>query len=206
MDLRDLQPKGQGQGTPAPKLHETKEPKASVAVPAEAPQTQSEPSIQDQTTPPMDGQELVQTMLIELAEEGYTEADAFEILDNLLTEGEHVFEFSLLNKLPCKFRVRPDWVQQHAVQSLEVQGPKTVARLTDIINRYNLAGALMLIGKTKFEVKTPEDLDACLAYLQEQPFAMINMLLNKLVIFDKLVAVASSPWALENFIEPRPAE
>jgi hypothetical protein len=78
-----------------------------------------------------------------------------------------------------------------------------MAGFTDLLNRHNLAGALTRMGDTAFSVKSPEDLQSALQYLGTLPFVTINALIRELAKFDKVVAVATSPWALENFTEPQ---
>jgi len=161
----------------------------------------------DTITTPAEAAETNQDYISKLREEmgleGYTDKDYFEILDTVITQGDYEWKFSILGKIECLFHIRPDWVQQSAIKEVERVTPKTLARFTDIVNRYNLAGALLQMGGKRFTVEMDSDLDAVLTHIGKLPFAVVNLLVSKLVTFDRLVAIAMSPWALENFIEPQ---
>jgi len=102
-----------------------------------------------------------------------------------------------------EFTIRPDWVRQVVIRKMEEQAPKTVARFTDTLNRYNLAGSLVQFSNNRFTVETEEDLNAVLVFIGKMPFITVSLLIGELVKFDKLITVAMSPWALENFTEPQ---
>ena len=89
------------------------------------------------------------------------------------------------------------------IREVESSAPKTVARFTEILNRYNLAGSLAQYGDATFTMEKEEDLRYSLDFISDLPFIIINVMIRRLIEFDHLVTVATSAWALENFIEPQ---
>ena len=145
----------------------------------------------------------IEEIRAELVEKGYKDELYFSMLDAMVTKGMYIWEFKLLGKVPCAYTVRPDWVQQLLIKRVEEDAPRTIARFTDILNRYNLAGSIKLYGETTFALETEDSFKEILQFLGTLPFVTINALISELVIFDKAIAVAMSPWAIKNFTKPQ---
>jgi hypothetical protein len=200
MDIRDIPQKSKPAGTTVPAMHPTVNPKD---------QNQDQ-STRQQPMPDSAGPDAMDTtkgdvdaFRADLYESGVTDELLFKILDTIITAGNYTWEFKIFNKIPCTFQIRPDWVRQEVVQVLETRSPSTMAGFTDLLNRYNLAGSLVRLGDTKFTMESPEDHQEVLKHLSSFPFVTINVLITELAKFDKIIAVATSPWALENFTEPQ---
>lgn len=139
----------------------------------------------------------------ELKAEGYEDELFMRILDELVTKGQYTWEFSLFGRVPCKFRIRPDWVRKLLLKIMEQEAPGTIAGFTDTVNRYNLAGSLQQMGDTVFELGDEASFKDILAHIQTLPFVVVNQLVHKLVIFDKIITVATSPEAIKAFTKPQ---
>lgn len=134
---------------------------------------------------------------------GITKNKIFEILDTLLTKGEVLWAFKLLNRIPVVFRLRPAWVNDELLKVLDERPSKTLVGFTEIISKYNLAGSLQTYDSTGISVKTKEELDSALLFIGSLPYIIRAHLVKQLSIFDRVMAVATSDWALENFSLPQ---
>jgi len=94
------------------------------------------------------------------------------------------------------------WVNELLVKALEEESPKTVALFSEIVAKYNMAGSLVAFGDNKYDVSTKElyydnmNRVACMSY------TVYAVLVKQLALFDKLLSVATSDWAIENFMKP----
>ena len=70
----------------------------------------------------------------------------------------------------------------------------------DIISKVNLAASLVAFDKHKFEPLTKENYKKRVEMLRELPTFIYDKIVNELVIFDRLIAVATSDKYLETFI------
>jgi len=194
MDIRELgtNKNKKATGTSIPNVVPSIEPKVKpeAEAPVEAPVGAQEDSV-------------VTEMREELSAMGYADTVYFSMLDTLMTGGEYIWDFLLFDRVPCKLRIRPDWVNQLRVKRMEVDAPKTMVRFADMLNRYNLAGAIVQYGDGRFELENEEALTEILEHLGKLPFVVINALITELVKFDKITTVAMSPWAIKNFIKPQ---
>ena len=134
---------------------------------------------------------------------GITKNKIFEILDTILTKGDVLWNFKLLNRTPVTFRLRPAWVNDELLRVLDDTPTKTLVSFTEIIGKYNLAGSLQVYDKVEVNVKTKEDLANALDYIGALPYIIKAHLIKQLSIFDRVVALATSDWALENFTLPQ---
>lgn len=137
-----------------------------------------------------------------LADEGITKEDIFSVLDSIVTSGEVFWSFQLLGKIPVRLKMRPAWVNSELTQKLDKLQPKTYACMTDIINIYNLAGSLDAYKEQNLGAKESKDLDTLIDFVSKLPSPILYKLIKKLAIFDRLLAVAMSDWAVENFTSP----
>lgn len=134
---------------------------------------------------------------------GITKTRIFEVLDNILTRGEVNWNFNLLNKIPVTFRLRPSWVNDELVKVLDEFPSKTMVGFTEIISRYNLAGSLKVYNHTSINIKDKSELENALLFIGQLPYIVRAHLIKQLAIFDRLIAIATSDWALENFTLPQ---
>jgi len=150
----------------------------------------------------VDDKDIIQEYLNYLEEREVTKEDIFAVLDSIITTGEVYWQFSLFNKIPVVFKMRPAWVNAELVEKLDNNPPKTLTRFSDLVSLYNLAGSLIKYGDHEHEVKEKEDLDFSLNYVMNLPFIIQNRLIKQMAVFDRVIAVATSDWAVENFTEP----
>jgi hypothetical protein len=141
----------------------------------------------------------VDEMLEYLRAVGIKDQDIFNILDTILTEGTVVWNFKVLNKIPVVFQMRTAWMNEILVKALEDEAPKTVARFSDIVAKHNMAGSLIKYNSNEVPVGTPDEYYANMDAVAQLPHTIYTILVKQLSIFDKVVAVATSTWALENF-------
>lgn len=141
-----------------------------------------------------------------LKEHDIEDSDIFNVLDSLLVNGEVYWSFDLLGRTPVVFRSRPAWVNQELLKELEVQSPKTYMRFTNLVNLFNLSGSLQTYGKHVFNLEDGEELEKAYQFVNRLPYILQTKLIEKLAIFDRLIAVATSDWALENFTPPQADE
>ena len=135
-----------------------------------------------------------------------TDTDIFSVLDAIITTGTVYWSFEMLGKIPVVFRMRPTWVNEYLLAEIENQAPKMYSRFTDIISRVNLAGSLYRYGEMDFVVEDVEALQEAEKFVSGLGFILQNKLIQQLALFDRVVAVATSTWAVENFTEPQQAE
>lgn len=81
--------------------------------------------------------------------------------------------------------------------------PSNIARFTDLIGTINLSGSLEKYGDKSFRTTTIEELKIVSDFLSSLPFVIQNKLVDELAVFDRVLVVATSDWAVKNFTEPR---
>jgi len=148
----------------------------------------------------------IEDYLTHLATFGITKDQIFKVLDTIITKGDIMWSFGILGKIPVVLHLRPGWGNDLLYKRIEEAPPKTIAVLNDLIGRYNLAGALVSYNKIKFDTKNEEDFANAMTFIGELPFICKAHLIKQLAIFDRVVLVATSSWAVENFTEPPQAK
>ena len=138
-----------------------------------------------------------------LQENGIGDAEIFGALDSLLTTGDVLWSFQLLNKIDVVLRTRPNWVNELLMEELEEVNPKLYARFAGMVGMYNLAGSLVEYGGKRFEPSNPEEFHAAYDFVNSISYILQNRLIKQMAIFDRLIAVATSDWALKNFTPPQ---
>ena len=132
-----------------------------------------------------------------------TDGDIVSVLDTLITSGSVKWGFKLFNRIEVDLVVRPAWVNSFILREVETLAPKTFSRFTDIVSTYNLAGSLVKFGSQKFSNATEADVRNNYDDIARMSFIVQNKLVQQLAIFDRLIAVATSDWAIENFTKPQ---
>jgi hypothetical protein len=156
------------------------------------------------------GDELSKTViagyLTYLEEQGIGEEQIFQVLDSLISEGNVTWTFKLFEKIPVVLKLRAAWVNEFILGEVERIGPSSYSRFTDLVARYNLAGSLVQYKDSTFPSSEPKDVLATKKFIDNLGFIVQERLVKQLAIFDRLVAVATSDWAVSNFTKPQQAE
>lgn len=134
---------------------------------------------------------------------GIDEVTIMSVLDMLISGQVVLWQFELLGKIPVTFRVRPQWVDKYLIEEMERLRPSNIARFTDLIGTINLSGSLEKYGDKSFRTTTIEELKIVSDFLSSLPFVIQNKLVDELAVFDRVLVVATSDWAVKNFTEPR---
>jgi hypothetical protein len=165
--------------------------------------TQAKPEMTPADIDPTLNKTAVDDYMEFLKENDISEEDIFKVLDSLITTNNVFWSFELLGKIPVVFRVRPAWVSQVVMRAVESMSPKMFPHFNDIVAMYNLAGSLESYGPTKFQMDNEDHFQASLKFVRDLGFIFQNKLAQQLAIFDRVLAVATSDWAVQNFTQPR---
>ena len=142
-----------------------------------------------------------------LHENDLSDDDIKDILTALITSGNVTWKFELFNKIPVEFQVRPAWVNDYIMEQIDkmtADDPKlSLVRYNNLMAVCNLAASMTVYNGKPCLIKKTEDFDKALKFVQDMPFIVQNALVNKLAVFDRAIAVATSQWAVRNFTEPR---
>ena len=210
MDLREATPP---KGTRQPKAitPEMKEEKLSADA-ANKEQAPAQEQSQAQLKPIVEKEEdygdpKIADGIATIKAEGLTKEDIFVVLDTLITTGNVAWDFNLFDKIPCRFQVRPTWITNYI---MEVLGKKTnenasmtVTTYNNLLAEYNLAASLAKFKEDSFHYSTAEEFDEIYTHLMQMPYIILSELSKKLVVFDTIITVATSDWAVKNFTKPQ---
>ena len=204
MDIRNFQkPNKSAPGTSLSGMVLTKDTEAAEDKP-------NDKNTQEEATQTISEAQQSETLIDEyrkfLSEKGISDQMIFQALDTLVTSGSFYWQFALLNNIEVVFRVRSAHVNSFLVDMLEKEAPKTVAKFQDVVNIHNLAGTLHKFNTTLFDASSDEGFKKALAFVKSQPYVIVQRLIQELVVFDRLMFVVTSDWALENFTKPSPEE
>ena len=141
-----------------------------------------------------------------LKTKGIADADLVATLDTIVTSGTVRWQFKLFDKVDVIMVMRPAWVNAFILRQIEELSPKTYSRFTDIVSVYNLAGSLSQYGDKTFTLVDESDVIINYDKINSMGFVIQNKLVQQLAIFDRVLAVATSDWAIENFTEPQLAD
>lgn len=141
-----------------------------------------------------------------LKEHGISETDLKSLLDSILTSGNAVWDFKLMDRIPVAFKIRDSWVDDLILDRLDditrEKGNISSLRYSNLVAEYNLAASILQFGEKKFTLTSIEDFDKNLEYIKSIAYVFRNRLIEKLAVFDRAVAIATSDWALKNFTTP----
>lgn len=198
MDIRQAKaPKG---AIPNSFLARQKEPIQSADVNAEN-------AVQVEELDPYGGDAVIRGYMEYLEQNGVSREDVEAVLDALITSGTVSWGFEILGSVPAEFTVRPAWVDDCISARLDKiaqeSGRVSNARYNNIVAEYNLAATLSTFRDEHYSVKTDEDLEEARERVGKLPFVIQNALVRKLAVFDRVLAVAMSDWAVANFTKPR---
>lgn len=135
--------------------------------------------------------------------------DLLSMLDAIISAGGVTWEFKLFDRVPVRFRMRLAWMDDLVLKHLDAEARDadlSVARYNTLLGACNLAASLSQYGDTSLNMDQEGDFPTALAFVRRLPAAVRNALVSHLAVFDRAVAVATSDWAIKNFIAPRKAE
>ena len=144
-----------------------------------------------------------------LKSNGITEDDVMQVLDAIITHGSVVWDFELFDRIPVEFSLRDSWMTTEILKMVdkECEGHQvTMALYNNLLAEHNIAASLVTFRDEHYSIKTPEDLKAAVQRVRAMPYVFTSALSSKLAIFDRIVAVATSQWAIQNFTRPRSEE
>ena len=130
----------------------------------------------------------------------------FAALDRLVTTGSFYWQFNIFNNIEVVFKVRSAYVNSYLVNEVEKEAPKTVAKFQDVVNIHNLAGSLYKYDKNSFNIEKEEEFHRALQFVRQLPYIIVQKLVKELIVFDRLMFVVGSDWAIENFTKPSSEE
>lgn len=145
----------------------------------------------------------IQEYLRYLEEHDIHKEDILGVLDSIISTGNVYWSFNLFEKIPVTFKIRPSWVNDILVDRMDKLPPKTFSKFSETVGCHNLAGSLVTYKDTSFNVDSKEVFEKSLEFVKNLPFIIQNHLIKKMAIFDRVVAVATSDWAVENFTPPQ---
>ena len=167
---------------------------------------QQENSAADISQPEETKESLIQEYLYYLEQNDIHKEDIMAVLDSIITSGNVYWSFELFNKIPVTFKIRPAWVNDVLVSKLDKNPPRTFSKFSEVVGLYNLAGSLVEYNGKKREVKSEDDFYDNKQFIQNLPFIIQSHLIQKMSIFDRVISVATSDWATENFTKPQSEE
>lgn len=136
-----------------------------------------------------------------------TDDDIQDVLECLITSGNVSWQFKLFDRMPVEFRVRPSWVDDYILELIDREAADnervTLMRYNNIVAVCNLAASMTAFKDETYRVETREDFEMARKRIQDMPYIIQNALVNKLAVFDRTIAVATSDWAIKNFTKPR---
>ena len=136
-----------------------------------------------------------------------TDDDIQDVLECLITSGNVSWQFQLFDRLPVEFRVRPSWVDEFNLELIDREAADnervSLMRYNNMVAVCNLAASMTAFKDETYRVETREDFEMARKRIQDMPYIIQNALVNKLAVFDRTIAVATSDWAIKNFTKPR---
>ena len=136
-----------------------------------------------------------------------TDDDIQHVLECLITSGNVSWQFKLFDRMPVEFRVRPSWVDDYILELIDREAADnervSLMRYNNMVAVCNLAASMTAFKDETYRVETREDFEMARKRIQDMPYIIQNALVNKLAVFDRTIAVATSDWAIKNFTKPR---
>lgn len=136
-----------------------------------------------------------------------TDDDIQDVLECLITSGNVSWQFKLFDRMPVEFRVRPSWVDDYILELIDRETADnervSMMRYNNMVAVCNLAASMTAFKGETYRVETRDDFETARKRIQDMPYIIQNALVNKLAVFDRTIAVATSDWAIKNFTKPR---
>jgi hypothetical protein len=154
-----------------------------------------------------DGDVVIAGYMEYLKKNDITNEDIQNVLDALLSSGDVQWSFKLFDSIPVVFTVRQSWVDDYIVEILDKMAAESArvsnVRYNNTVAECNLAASLTQLKDETYTIATREDLAEARKRIQKMPYVIQNALVKKLAVFDRTIAVATSDWAVKNFMKPR---
>ena len=154
-----------------------------------------------------DGDVIISGYMEYLQKNDITEEDVKNVLDALLTSGNVQWTFTMFGSVPVSFSVRQAWVDDYIFEVLDKLRENgqfvSMVRYNNTVAECNLAASMTQFKDETYTVATREDLEKARERIQKLPYVIQNALVKKLAVFDRVIAVATSDWAVKNFMKPR---
>lgn len=135
------------------------------------------------------------------------EDDISEVMEVLFTTGSVSWSFELFDRIPVTFVSRSAWVDNYISEILDkIASQSSIVsnvRFNNIVAECNLAASMSKYGDNSFSIAVETDMEAAREFVRQLPYVIHNALVRKLAVFDRLLAVATSDWAIKNFMKPR---
>lgn len=133
-------------------------------------------------------------------EKGITDDIIRDIQKNILQGERVIFKVTILKKLNLELTTRPAWVNELIIEELNKYSNVSYQMYIDIVSKVNLAASLVSFDGHVFKPLTAENYKERVEELRKLPSFIYDKMVNELVIFDRLIAVATSDKYLETFI------
>ena len=161
----------------------------------------------DVTVEDFNGDAVCQAYMQYLNDNGISEDDVRNVQEALLTSENVSWSFDLFNKIPVVFEVRPAWIDDYIIEIIDNLASDnnrvSNVRYNNVVAECNLAASMKKYKDQDYVINSREDLDAARKRVQVLPFIIQNALVKKLSVFDRTIAVATSDWAIKNFMKPQ---
>ena len=200
MDLREATPpKGTKQRQPiTPKMEDTTHPVDNTPAPEVT---------EKQVEEDYDGNKELAANMEKLKAEGLTKEDVFIVLDTLITSGNVAWDTTIFNKINCRFQVKPTWVTNYIMDSVTKiandNPAMQMAMYNNLLAEYNVAATLKKYNDTEYTYVDEESFNDVYNTILQMPYVILTELSKKVVIFDTIIQVATSEWAVKNFTKPQ---
>lgn len=133
--------------------------------------------------------------------------DVQSVQDALFTSGNVQWTFDLFGRIPICFEVRPAWVDSYILELVDNISNRSEhiseLRFSNLVAECNLGASLTKMGDQTYSVKSKSDLEEARKRVQNMPFMTFEALIKKLAVFDRVIAAATSDWAIKNFTKPQ---
>ena len=174
---------------------------------ADDPGTPKVPTVSEETGQvelPYDGNPIIQEYMKFLEKHDVSEDSIRQALEVLITSGTLSWKFLLFDRIPVEFHARPAWVDNYIIEVLDRTDSKiSNVHFNNIVAECNLAASLYKYGDEVYQVTNEEELKEAVNRVRNLTYIIQNALVNKLAVFDRTIAVATSDWAIKNFIKPQ---
>lgn len=135
-----------------------------------------------------------------ITDKGITDND-IKLIQQRIIQGESVnFTTTILQRKKLILTTRPAWVNEVIIEELNKYPNVSYQMYVDIVSKVNLAASLVVFDDFKFEKLTRDNYEDRVNMLRDLPTFIYDKMVAELVLFDRLIAVATSDKYLETFI------
>lgn len=135
-----------------------------------------------------------------ITDKGITDND-IKLIQQRIIQGESInFTTTILQRKKLILTTRPAWVNEVIIEELNKYPNVSYQMYVDIVSKVNLAASLVVFDDFKFEKLTRDNYEDRVNMLRDLPTFIYDKMVAELVLFDRLIAVATSDKYLETFI------